>query len=73
MILSDFSWGALIFGVSELRASMGELDMDFPKLRWGYHEIELLDNTKWHFSMLFDWENELEITADSATLDCDRG
>lgn len=58
-------------GVSELRADMGELDMDFPKLRWGYHEIELLEDGRWRFSMLFDWENELEITAESATLDCD--
>lgn len=60
-------------GVSELRADMGELDMEFPKLRWGYHEIELLDDGRWRFSMLFDWENELEITAESATLDRDKG
>lgn len=56
------------FGVSELRADMGELDMDFPKLRWGYHEIELAEDKKWHFSVIFDWENELEIVADGARL-----
>ncbi len=58
-------------GVRELRADMGELNKSFPKLRWGYHEIELLDDGTWRFSMLFDWENELEITAKSAALDCD--
>lgn len=56
------------FGVSGMRADMGALDMDFPKLRWGYHEIELLEDKKWRFSVIFDWENELEVVADGARL-----
>lgn len=54
------------FGVSSLQADMRELDMDFPKLRWGYHEIEQVDNKKWRFSVVFDMENELQLVSKGA-------
>lgn len=52
------------FGLSAIRADMGFLNFDFPKLRWGYYEIELLSNKKWLFSAAFDWENEISLTVD---------
>lgn len=52
------------FGLSAIQADMGFLNFDFPKLRWGYYEIELLSNGKWLFSVAFDPENEISLTVD---------
>lgn len=57
------------FGLSAIHADMGFLDFDFPKLRWGYYEIELLSNKKWLFSIAFDPENEICLTVDGVRVE----
>ena len=56
------------FGLSAIQADMGFLNFDFPKLRWGYYEIEFLSNKKWLFSIAFDPENEICLTVDGVRI-----
>ena len=57
-----------LWGICSIHADMQSLDLTFPKLRWGYYEIELLSNKRLLFSVIFDMENEIEITANGVRM-----